>query len=32
MKWFTNCAKVLLDNFGDDVDLWATFNGRLPFM
>ena len=26
VKWFTNYAKVLLDNFGDDVDLWATFN------
>lgn len=26
IKWFTNYAKVLLDNFGEDIDLWATFN------
>lgn len=26
VKWFTNYAKVLLDYFGDSVDLWATFN------
>ena len=24
--WFTNYARVLLENFGDDVDLWVTFN------
>lgn len=26
IKWFTNYAKVLLDNFGEDVDMWVTFN------
>ncbi len=26
IKWFKNYAKVLLDNFGDDVDFWVTFN------
>lgn len=26
VKWFLNYAGVLLDNFGDDVDLWVTFN------
>lgn len=24
--WFRNYAKVLLDNFGDEVDFWVTFN------
>ncbi len=26
ISWFTNYAKILLENFGDDVDLWVTFN------
>ena len=26
VKWFTEYAKVLLDNFGEDLDLWVTFN------
>lgn len=26
IKWFTRYAEVLLDNFGDDVDMWVTFN------
>lgn len=26
VKWFKNYAKVLLDNFGDEVDIWVTFN------
>ena len=26
VKWFVNYAEVLLDNFGDDVDFWVTFN------
>ena len=26
VKWFTRYAEVLLDNFGSDVDYWATFN------
>lgn len=26
VKWFTNYAQVLLDNFGDLVDSWVTFN------
>lgn len=26
IEWFTNYAQVLLDNFGEDVALWATFN------
>lgn len=26
IKWFTHYAEVLLDNFGDMVDMWVTFN------
>ncbi|MDO5422940.1 MAG: family 1 glycosylhydrolase [Eubacteriales bacterium] len=26
ISWFTHYAKVLLDNFGEDVDFWVTFN------
>lgn len=26
VKWFTRYAEVLLDNFGEDVDFWVTFN------
>lgn len=26
VNWYLEYAKVLFDNFGDDVDLWATFN------
>lgn len=26
IKWFCYYAGVLLDNFGDDVELWVTFN------
>lgn len=26
VKWFTDYVKVLLDNFGEDVNLWVTFN------
>ncbi len=26
IRWFTRYAGVLLDNFGDDVDFWVTFN------
>ena len=26
VKWFRHYAEILLDNFGEDVDLWATFN------
>ena len=26
IKWFTEYARVLLDNFGEDVDFWVTFN------
>lgn len=26
VKWFTNYANVLLDNFGEDIDIWVTFN------
>lgn len=26
VQWFVEYAKVLLDNFGEDVDLWVTFN------
>lgn len=26
VKWFTYYAGILLDNFGEDVDLWVTFN------
>lgn len=26
IKWFLEYAEVLLDNFGNDVDIWATFN------
>ena len=26
VKWFIHYAEVLLDNFGEDVDLWVTFN------
>lgn len=26
VKWFVHYAEVLLDNFGKDVNLWATFN------
>lgn len=26
VKWYLHYAEVLFDNFGDDVDLWATFN------
>ncbi|MGN8739638.1 glycoside hydrolase family 1 protein [Bilifractor sp. HCP3S3_D3] len=26
VKWFTEYARVLLDNFGEDVDFWVTFN------
>lgn len=26
VQWFTAYAKVLLDNFGEDLDLWVTFN------
>lgn len=26
VRWFTDYARVLLENFGDDVDLWVTFN------
>ncbi|MCI8543355.1 MAG: beta-glucosidase [Lachnospiraceae bacterium] len=26
IKWFCEYAAVLLDNFGEDVDMWATFN------
>lgn len=26
IKWFTHYADVLLDNFGEDVDFWVTFN------
>ena len=26
VKWFTEYAKVLLDSFGDEVDIWVTFN------
>lgn len=26
VKWFTRYAEVLLDNFGEDVAIWATFN------
>ena len=26
IQWFKDYAEVLLDNFGEDVDLWATFN------
>ena len=26
VKWFTRYAEVLLDNFGESVEYWATFN------
>ena len=26
ITWFKHYAEVLLDNFGEDVDLWVTFN------
>ena len=26
VKWFTRYAEVLLDNFGEDIDYWVTFN------
>ncbi len=26
VQWFTNYANILLDNFGEDVDIWVTFN------
>lgn len=26
VRWFTRYAGILLDNFGEDVDFWATFN------
>ena len=26
VKWFTRYAEVLLDNFGEDVEYWVTFN------
>lgn len=26
VKWFCEYASVLLDNFGEDIDMWATFN------
>lgn len=26
VQWFVEYAKVLLDNFGEEVDLWVTFN------
>lgn len=26
IKWYTHYAEVLLDNFGEDVDMWVTFN------
>ena len=26
VKWFTRYAGILLDNFGSDVEYWATFN------
>jgi len=26
VEWYVNYAKVLFDHFGEDVDLWATFN------
>ena len=26
IQWFTEYAKVLLDNFGDEIDMWVTFN------
>lgn len=26
IKWFTHYAEILLDNFGEDVDMWVTFN------
>ncbi len=26
IRWFTEYAKVLLDNFGSEVNLWVTFN------
>ena len=26
ITWFTEYANVLLENFGDDVDMWVTFN------
>ncbi len=26
VRWFTDYAKVLLDNFGEDIDYWVTFN------
>lgn len=26
VRWFTKYAEVLLENFGQDVDFWATFN------
>lgn len=26
IRWFLNYAKVLLDNFGEDIEYWVTFN------
>lgn len=26
VKWFKEYTRVLLDNFGEDVDMWVTFN------
>lgn len=26
VRWFTEYARVLLDNFGEEIDLWVTFN------
>lgn len=26
IQWFTRYAKILLDHFGEDIDMWATFN------
>jgi len=26
VEWYVDYAKVLFDNFGGDIDLWATFN------
>lgn len=26
LKWFREYASVLLDNFGEEIDLWVTFN------
>jgi len=26
VKWYTNYAQVLLENFGGDIDFWVTFN------